>query len=194
MGGEALHRGRRVPEVLSAEEQRALLAAPNRGCPTGLRNYWMLRLMLDLGLRSGEVRALAVQDIDWMTARLVVRRGKGGRDRVLWLAAPALEGLSDFRARREPPGAALLFTTLRGAPVSERYLRAAVKRLAERAGITKDVHPHTLRHSFGTDLYRRSGNLRVTQKALGHASISTTQIYTHVCDEELEAALRELRT
>lgn len=191
---EVLHRARRVPTVLTDQEQAALLAAPNRRCPTGLRNYWMLRLMLNLGLRSAEVRGLGLHDVDWMTARVTVRRGKGGRDRVLWLSAEDHAGLQEFRQSRPVPEAELLFTTLDGGPVQARYLRAAVKRLATRAGIAKDVHPHTLRHSFATDLYRSTRNLRLTQKAMGHASISTTQVYTHVFDDELEDALRRFRS
>jgi len=68
-----------------------------------------------------------------------------------------------------------------------------VKRYAAKAGIEKDVHPHTLRHTFATDLYRETTNIRLTQKALGHANLSTTQIYTHVVDEELEGALKSFR-
>ena len=68
-----------------------------------------------------------------------------------------------------------------------------VKRYATRAGIEKDIHPHTLRHSFATDLYRRTTNIRLTQKALGHSNLATTQIYTHIVDEELEGALRSFR-
>ena len=68
-----------------------------------------------------------------------------------------------------------------------------VKRYGERAGIRKDVHPHTLRHAFATDLYRQTKNIRLVQKALGHSNLSTTQIYTHIVDDELEAAMKQLR-
>lgn len=86
-----------------------------------------------------------------------------------------------------------IFTTLDGNPVSVRYVQAMVKRHAARAGITKSVHPHTLRHSFATDLYRETKDIRLTQKALGHANSATTQIYTHLVDEDLEAALKSFR-
>jgi integrase/recombinase XerD len=86
-----------------------------------------------------------------------------------------------------------IFTTLEGKPVSPRYVQAMVKRYATRAGIAKDIHPHTLRHSFVTDLYRQTTNIRLTQKALGHSNLATTQIYTHIVDEELEGALRSFR-
>ena len=86
-----------------------------------------------------------------------------------------------------------VFTTLTGRPVSPRYVQQMVKRYAVRAGIEKGVHPHTLRHSFATDLYRQTTNIRLTQKALGQSNLATTQIYTHIVDEELEGALRSFR-
>lgn len=86
-----------------------------------------------------------------------------------------------------------IFTTLQGDPVLPRYVQQMVKRYAARAGIKKHVHPHTLRHSFATDLYRDTHNIRLTHKALGHANLSTTQIYTHIVDEELEEALKSFR-
>ena len=89
--------------------------------------------------------------------------------------------------------AAHVFTTLAGKPVCGRYVQQMVKRYAAKAGLDKNLHPHMLRHSFATDLYRQTKNIRLTQKALGHANLQTTQIYTHIVDEELESALRSLR-
>ena len=89
--------------------------------------------------------------------------------------------------------AALLFTTLEGKLLSDRYLRVMVKRYGTKAGVLKDVHPHTLRHTFATDLYRETKNIRLVQKALGHADLSTTMIYTHIVDDELEDALKTFR-
>ncbi len=86
-----------------------------------------------------------------------------------------------------------MLTTLEGKPISPRYVQQMVKRTATKAGITKNIHPHTLRHSFATDLYRETGKIRLVQKALGHANLSTTQIYTHIVDEELEDALKSFR-
>jgi site-specific recombinase XerD len=92
-----------------------------------------------------------------------------------------------------PSAPSHVFTTLDGKPVSNRYVQEMVKRYAAKAGIDKDVHPHTLRHTFATDLYRQTTNIRLTQKALGHANLATTQIYTHIVDEELEGALKSFR-
>ena len=84
------------------------------------------------------------------------------------------------------PSSDLLFTSLDGSrPISERWLRKMVKRVAEQAGIVKDIHPHSLRHTFATDLLRATKNLRLVQKALGHSNIETTTIYAHIVDEEL---------
>lgn len=184
-------KARKLPEVLTAEEQEKLLAQPNPKCRTGLRNLCMIRLMLNVGLRASEVLNLRPQDIDWMSGKLMVREGKGKKDRTLWIGEEDLELLRKWREKR--PGGEFLFTTLQGERLDDRYLRAMVKRLARKAGIIKDVHPHTLRHTFATDLYRETKNIRLIQKALGHADLSTTMIYTHIVDEELEEALKSFR-
>ena len=185
-------RGRKLPDVLTEAERKALLQQPNRRAPTSLRNLCMIRLMLNAGLRSAEVLNLKVRDIDWMSGKLSVRDGKGGKDRTLWMNEEDLDLLQSWRERR-PEQSDLLFTTLQGHPVSDRYLRAMVKRVAGKAGIEKRVYPHLLRHTFATDLYRKTKNIRLVQKALGHEDLSTTMIYTHIIDPELEDALRNFR-
>lgn len=188
-------KARRIPEVLTEEEQERLLRQPNPRYRTGSRNLSLLRLMLDLGLRSAEMLSLKIDDIDWMSGKITVRQGKNNKDRVLWLGENDLELLRSWRERKSsiPRKNDLLFVTLKGDPVLDRYLRYMVKRYARKAGISKDVHPHMLRHSFATDIYRETKNLRLTQKALGHASLSTTEIYTHIVDQELEEALKTFR-
>jgi len=186
----------RIPEVLTESEQTALLAQPNPRYPTGARNKTMMQLMLDTGLRLSEVTFLRWRDIDLTTGKLMVRQGKGAKDRTLWIGEDDLELLQEWRERqaKDVQGSpAHVFTTLAGRPVSTRYVQQAVKRYAVKAGIEKDVHPHTLRHSFATDLYRATSKIRLVQKALGHSNLSTTMIYTHVFDEELEGALKSFR-
>ena len=183
---------RRLPVVLSKEEQEALLAAPNQKAPTGLRNYAMLRLFLNLGLRVSEALNLKTADIDWNTGRLNVRQGKGKRDRVLWLADEDRALLVSITESR-PAESEYMFSTLKGGRMNDRYVRAFVKRCAVKKKIGKDVHPHTLRHTFATDLLKESGNIRLVQKALGHVSLATTMIYTHIVDEQLELALKGFR-
>ena len=184
-------KARRLPEILTGEEQTRLLEQPNPECKTGLRNLCMIRIMLNIGLRASEVIFLKVKHIDWMSGKVYVRQGKGNKDRVLWLGEEDLELLRQWREVK--PESEYLFTTLKGDTLNDRYLRAMVKRLGEQAGISKDVHPHMLRHTFATDLYRETKDIRLVQKALGHSDLSTTMIYTHIVDEELEQALKFFR-
>lgn len=183
---------KRLPDVLNNEEQQALLATPNPKVPTGLRNYGLLSVFLNLGLRVSEALSIKVVDLDWMSSKLTVRAGKGGRDRILWLTDTDLATLSRWRSVR-PAESDYLFCTLAGGKMNDRYVRDFVKRYSLKAGIKKDVHPHTLRHTFATDLLRDSKNIRLVQRALGHVSISTTMIYTHIVDDQLEAALKSFR-
>jgi len=183
---------KRLPVVLTQEEQVALLAMPNQKAPTGLRNYAMLCIFLNAGLRVSEALALKVTDIDWVTGKLDVRAGKGGRDRVLWVNEKELATLKRWLSVR-PAKSEYMFTNLRGGPMNDRYVRDFVKRYGRKSGTPKDLHPHTLRHTFATDLLRKTGNIRLVQKALGHASLATTMIYTHIVDEQLEQALKSFR-
>jgi integrase/recombinase XerD len=182
----------RLPEVLTGEERVRLLKAPNRKCPTGLRNLCLITVMLNAGLRAAELLNLRERDITWTTGQLMVRRGKGKKDRALWLSTDDLDLLASWNAMR--PQGEFFFTTLDGKRVSDRYLRAMVKRMANRAGIKKDVHPHILRHTFGTDIFRHSHDIRLTQVALGHSNLNTTMIYTFVANDQLAAEMRGFRS
>lgn len=186
-------KGRRLPEVLTPQEQDSLLAQPDKGRRQGFRNFCMVRIMLNLGLRAGEVLNLKVKDIDWISGKLMVRQGKGNKDRALKLNPEDLDLLRRWIEER-PVESDYLFPTTKGGRITDRYLRQMVKHLAHQAGIGKDIHPHTLRHTFATDFYRETRNLRMTQKVLGHENISTTEIYTHISDPELEEALSTFRT
>ena len=179
--------------MLNEDERHAFLAQLNTRYPTPHRNLCMLRLMLEIGLRAVEVVALRPEHLDMKTCRLIVREGKGAKDRTLWISDDLRDLIGKWLQRR--PESDWLFPTNKGARVQTRYLRALVKRLARKAGIAEaeKVSPHTLRHTFTTDLLRDTKNVRLVQKALGHASIATTQIYTHIVDEELEEALRFFR-
>jgi site-specific recombinase XerD len=183
-------RPRRLPKVLSPAEQRALLAKFDRRYPSALRNLLAVRLMLQCGLRCGEVVAVRPEHVDLDTCRLLVREGKGGKDRIVWFSDDLRDLIIRWTQRR--PDSAWLLCTRHATQVNTRYLREMTKRkalAAEMAEATR-VTPHTLRHTFATDLLRETKNIRLTQKALGHASLATTTIYTHVADEELEEAMR----
>ncbi len=184
---------RKLPKVLSEEERIAFLSSLNKRYASPHRNLCMLRLMLEAGLRAGEVVALRPEHLDMTTCRLLVREGKGSKDRALWIRNDLRDLVGEWLERRRT--SPWLFPTRNGSQVQTRYLRTLVKRLARKAQIpeAEKVSPHTLRHTFATDLYRETKNLRLVQKALGHASVATTQIYTHIVDEELEEALRCFR-
>jgi site-specific recombinase XerD len=185
-------RPRKLPEILNAAERKALLAAPRLQAPTGHRDLCLITLMLNAGLRASEALHLRVRDIDWTSGQLMVREGKGKKDRTLWLNEADLELLRSWKARRPALGE-LLFTTLHGTSVKDRDMRAMVKRRAQKVGLTKDVHPHMLRHTFATDLYRVTKDIRLVQKTLGHADLSTTMIYTHLVDDDVAHAMRTFR-
>jgi site-specific recombinase XerD len=183
-------RPRRLPTVLTPAEAVALLRVANPRYRTGHRDRCLMQLMLHAGLRAAEVLALTVYDLDWLSGQLTVRQGKGKKDRILWLNEPVLDDLRRWRARRPAQAQGLLFTTLKGTPIHANALRAMVKRRSGKAGLTKDVHPHLLRHTFATELYRQTKDIRLVQKALGHSDLSTTMIYTHIVDADLAAALK----
>jgi integrase/recombinase XerD len=181
---------RRLPKFLDTEEKRKLISVFNTRYDSGMKNLCMVRLMLETGLRVSELCALRVRELNMATCQLDVRDGKGGKDRTLWVSHELRDLVGEWLERR--PDGEWLFPTRTGRQTSARSVRRTVKHYAEKAGVewAEDVSPHTLRHTFATDLLRRTGNLRLVQKALGHSDISTTQIYTHVVDEELESAMK----
>lgn len=193
-------RPRKIPEVLTPEERARLLGElvkadclwEGSGSLSNLRNLAIIRLLINTGLRARELRELRISQIDWRTGRFKIR-GKGGVERVLRIAEPDLVLLRrwlECRGSSSNQSSSKLFTSLDGTkPLGDRWLRRMVKRVAIQAGIEKDIHPHTLRHTFASTLLRQEKNLFLVSKALGHADLSTTQIYLHIEDEELEAAM-----
>jgi integrase/recombinase XerD len=182
--------GRRLPEVLTRDEARALLATPNRYYPTGQRDRCLLKLMLNAGLRASEVLSLTWRDVDLHTGKLLLRRAKGDKDRQVWVNEETVALLRAWRERTPP--SPYCFPTLKGTRMYSAALREMVKRRGRKAGISKDVHPHMLRHTYATELYRATKDIRLVQKALGHAQLSTTMIYTHIVDDDMETAMRAL--
>ena len=188
MGGKAF----KIPAVLDKEERQALLSVPNTRYFTGLRNKALMTVLLNIGLRIGEALALSPDDINWQSGRVHVRQRKKKKDRILWLNASTLLLLIAWRERM-PPDAQYLFVSHSGKPISDRHVRTVLVRYKEKAGLKKHVYPHLLRHTFATDLYRDTKDIRLVQRALGHKRLTTTEIYTHIVDEELEEAMRRFR-
>ena len=191
-GVEASRGSRPLPQFLGVEEVDRLLAQPDGTRPSGARDRAMLELLYASGLRVSELVALPASAVD---ARLgIVRvRGKGGKERIVPVGQRAQEALGAYLAGAR---AALLrkrqsrdlFVTPRGKRMTRQGFWKLLARYAAAAGL-RDVHPHTLRHSFATHLLERGADLRAVQEMLGHADIATTQIYTHVDRERLKAIL-----
>ena len=188
-----------LPKILTEAETNQLLAQPNQRYFGPHRDYLYMRLMLKAGLRASETTALRPEHIDLMSGKLSVREGKGAKDRTLWVGEEMLSEIQDWMDRRndeveDVKATDYLLPTRKGTEVATSHLRRSVKRYARKAGIEEvdRVSPHTLRHTFATRLYRETSNIRMVQKALGHSDLSTTMIYTHVVDEELEGAMKGL--
>lgn len=185
---------RPLPKVLESEDQSALLDQFNTRYDTNLRNLVLVRLMLDGGLRVSEAVSVRLQDVRLDSGRVGVKDGKGGRDRVAWLRDREAfrEVAADWLERR--PESDWFAPTRYGTRVKTSYMRAMVKRKARQAGIQgwEEVSPHTLRHSYATDLLRDCGCLETVRKALGHADIQTTLIYAHLTNEDVERAVQSM--
>jgi integrase/recombinase XerD len=175
---------RRLPETLSSAEIGRLMASPSGGDPPSLRDRALLELFYSSGLRVSELAALTLQQVDLKDGFARVF-GKGSKERVVPIGERALAALGTWVASGRPHFVKArtrseLFLSSRGTALSRVGLWGIVKKHAKRAGITKSVKPHLLRHSFATHLLSGGADLRSIQEMLGHASISTTQIYTAV--------------
>jgi integrase/recombinase XerD len=175
---------RRLPQSLSQSEAARLLASPSGGDPASLRDRALLELFYSSGLRVSELAALTLQQVDLESGFARVY-GKGSKERVVPVGARARDAVGVWIASGrphfvKPRTRSELYLGSRGTGLSRVSLWSIVKKHAKRAGIAKNVKPHLLRHSFATHLLSGGADLRAIQEMLGHASISTTQIYTAV--------------
>ncbi len=187
---------KKIPDVLTLDEQERLLNQFNLRYITPQRNKTMIQFLLNTGLRLSEMTNLEWKDIDLMTGQVKVVEGKGLKDRILWLDEETLTMLGKWKQRqfKERGKSDLVFTTRTLRPLDGKAVRSMIKTYSNKAGINKHITTHSLRHTFASDLLRDTKNIRIVQKALGHADISSTQIYTHIVDEELEEALKGFRS
>jgi integrase/recombinase XerD len=179
---------RRLPDVLNHDEVMRLLAAPAGEKPNRIRDRTMLHTMYAAGLRVSELVGLELGDLN-LDEGFIAVLGKGEKRRIVPIGEHARVALREYLAKVRPrwasPSARACFVTARGRAMTRQAFWGLVKKYARSAGITKPISPHKLRHSFATHLLAGGADLRAVQTMLGHADISTTQIYTHVSGEHL---------
>lgn len=179
-----------LPEILSIDEVDQLMAQPTVTLPLGLRDRAMLELMYACGLRVSELLSLTIEDLDFKE-RFLRCMGKGSKERLVPISKLALSWVERFIARSRPllitrrPYERRLFINAHGKPLSRQGFFKILRNYTYKAQIKKRISPHSLRHSFATHLLENGADLRLVQELLGHADISTTQIYTHISRSHL---------
>ena len=181
---------KRLPTFLGRDEMGRLLEEPDMSQPIGIRDKAMLELLYSCGVRLSEIHDMDLENIN-LGVREVRVRGKGSKERIVLMGKPAAESLSSYidsaRPQLEVDDTNALFLNRYGGRLSRRSVEKIVDKYAMQAATRPDVHPHTLRHTFATHLMEGGADLRVVQELLGHSSPTTTQVYTHVTQNETRA-------
>jgi integrase/recombinase XerD len=183
-------RSQRLPHVLTRDEVQKLLSSPSGTEPAALRDRALLEVMYACGLRASEAVDLELSDVD-LEAGVLRARGKGAKERLVPIGRQAVNALKAYLARGRPRlvgerPETRLFVNHRGAGLTRQGLYKIVQRHARTAGLADKMSPHTLRHTFATHLLAGGCDLRSVQEMLGHADVSTTQLYTHLSSERLK--------
>jgi len=181
---------RKLPNFLYAEEMNMLLEKPNPNTTKGLRDRAILELLYATGIRVSELVKLSVNDVD--TAGREVRVfGKGRKERIVLLGSHSIIALKEYAEKSRPKlnkkNKKILFLSRQGTQLTERSIQRMISRYSKNVGIGRSVTPHTLRHTFATHLLSGGADLRSVQELLGHNSLSTTQMYTHITKERLKS-------
>ncbi|MFP4000686.1 MAG: site-specific tyrosine recombinase/integron integrase [Thermoplasmata archaeon] len=177
--------GKKLPKYLKEDEVRKLLNSPER---KNVRDRLILRILYRCGLRVSEVTSLKIQDINFDEGMITVRGGKGDKDRIVPIDDDTLDLIQLYKGDKDK---GVLILSQRGKALSNRQVERIVKKYAKRAGLKKNVYPHMLRHSFAVHSLKSGMNLRSVQKMLGHASLTTTQIYLDLTGEDLKEDYEE---
>jgi integrase/recombinase XerD len=186
----APRRSRKLPRVLGLAEVQRLLEQPKGTDPIALRDRALLELMYACGLRASETIDLDVAHVDLVDC-VVRARGKGSKERIVPVGRTAARAVADYLRRGRPPligsrTQSRLFVNFRGGPLTRQGLYKVIGRHAASAGLADKMSPHTLRHTFATHLLSGGCDLRSVQEMLGHADVSTTQMYTHLSNDEIK--------
>jgi integrase/recombinase XerD len=186
----APRRSRKLPQVLTRDEVEELLSQPSGTDPSALRDRALLEVMYASGLRASEAIGLELSDVD-LEERVLRARGKGSKERIVPIGQAALRALAAYLERGRPKLVKTsvephLFVNFRGGQLTRQGLYKIVRRHAVTAGLADRMSPHTLRHTFATHLLAGGCDLRSVQEMLGHADVSTTQLYTHLSSERLK--------
>jgi integrase/recombinase XerC len=190
--------GRKLPEVLYAGEMDALFEAPDADSPAGLRDRAILEFFYATGMRVSELAQLDFDDMD-MAERQVLTRGKGDKERIVFFGLPALSALELYLAQGRPHllrkakmerAEPAVFLNRVGERLSVRGMQRLVEKYALQTALGQRVSPHVLRHTFATHLLDNGADLRSIQELLGHSSLATTQVYTHVSAERLRESYK----
>ena len=188
-----------LPDILSYEEIVKLMDSICLEDDKGLRNKALLELMYSSGMRVSEVSSLKINDINFKRQSILVN-GKGSKDRIVYFNNTTLKALQDFmskvRGTLKDHNSPYLFISLsnngKGEPLTERAIYEILKNQCIIAGIYKDIHPHVLRHSFASHMLEAGADLKTIQELLGHSSLKTTQIYTHVANEDKRRSIHKI--
>lgn len=180
-----------LPRFLNQDEAKVLVESPEKTDALTVRDRALLELLYSSGLRVAELTGLKIQDID-MENELVKVKGKGGKERIVPFGEKAKEALIEYLHEREKllnknrlVSTDFLFLNYRGEKLTTRSVGRIIKKYRTKSGLSKEVSPHVLRHSFATHLLEGGADLRVIQELLGHSSLSTTQKYTHISVDRL---------
>ncbi len=188
------HSARHIPDVLSLEEIDSLMAAIDHSTPNGMRNRAILETLYGCGLRVSELTSLRLSNY-FPKIEFIKVVGKGSKERLVPINASAIQQIdyylthvrANWPVKKEAED--FIFVNRRGGALSRIMVFSIIKELAEKAGISKSISPHTFRHTFATHLYEGGADLRAIQEMLGHESITTTEIYTHVNPQYLRDTL-----
>ncbi|MCU7493949.1 MAG: site-specific tyrosine recombinase XerD [Ignavibacteria bacterium] len=187
---------RKLPQVLTFNEVEKILSQPTTDTPLGIRDKALLEVLYASGLRVSESIGLHLQDL-FLTEEVIRVFGKGSKERLVPIGSSAIEWINVYLMRSRPllekkgKSQNVLFLNNRGSKLSRMGVWKIVDRYTREAGVLKEVHPHTFRHSFATHLLEGGADLRAVQEMLGHADISTTQIYTHIDREYIKQVHRD---